>query len=206
MTPSSDDPDDKVVLEPVELEPTQPRARPAVAPCDESGLALGKGTREQLPLPRAPVVRVDPTAPRDPPGSPGGPRARAAGTRELDRERDPVAVLRMWPHSSAEREIPPGAPAPMPARPRRVDDKVLLAHLALDLFHELGQIEAVDPGRGAPPTAPVCSNHACQTRINALRGGLVEACLLVQRAVMMNPAASEQFADRVRELLDLLER
>jgi len=39
-----------------------------------------------------------------------------------------------------------------------------------------------------------------------LRGGLVEARLLVQRVVKMMPAADGAVEDHVRELLELIER
>jgi hypothetical protein len=125
-------------------------------------------------------------------------RVPVVGTRDLARERDPVAVLRMWPASAG-----PGSAAP--AVRRKVDDKVVLAHLALDLYRELGQVEAGHGGHAASAAAAVCADPACDARISALRGGLVEACLLIQRLVMTSPVTGP-VADQVRGLLALIDR
>src|SRR5262249_11386190 len=105
------------------------------------------------------------------------PQARPRRTREIECARDPVEVLRMWPHSSS---VHGGCPAPAapaePAGKHRADDKIALAHLAIDLFREI---------EGLPPAAATCNHQGCEARIQALRGAVIEACLLVQRAVMM---------------------
>lgn len=176
------DPDETIVVDPGELEVSshhhlRPRPR-AERHDDESGLVLGKGTRDQPARLMAPI----------------------SGTQPIERPRDPAEVLRMWPASVS------AAPPRPPPRARRVDDKVELAHLALELFRELGQIGAAEhAGHGGSHERSACTNHACAARINELRGGLVEACLLVQRVVMMSPATSGVEND-VREILELLDR
>ena len=191
MTSSCDDSDDKVVVDTVELEAAVPlRTQWTMDRRDDPPPAIGRGTRDQ------------PQFPRDPP-------AARLGARVLD----PVAVLRMWPHSVRARDDMSGVPQPVTASsstplalaPVRTatEDKIVLAHLALDLFREL---EADDHSAHAPPGAPPCTNQACEARIAALRGGLVEACLLVQRVVMMMPATNGAMEDQVRELLERIER
>jgi hypothetical protein len=184
MNATREDLDDTVVIEPAELRPVT---------------AFG-ARRDPLaalpPIPAIPARVEDRRTPR---------AALARGTREttvptFELERDPVAVLKMWP---ATARPPEPAPPPVPLVRRRVDDKVALAHLALDLYRELGQLDAAHGhGNGA---AAGCGNQACEARISALRGGLVEACLLVQRVVMM-PGAIAGVEDDVRELLALVDR
>jgi hypothetical protein len=170
----------------VELEAAGPlRAQWTMDRRDDPPPAIGRGTRDQ------------PAFPRDPP-------AARLGARVLD----PVAVLRMWPHSVRSRDdmsvvpqpVTPSSSTPLAVLPARsaIQDKIVLAHLALDLFREL---EA--DAHGAPGSAP-CPNQACEARIAALRGGLIEACLLVQRVVMMMPLSDGTVEDHVRELLALI--
>lgn len=227
MNSTDEDSDDMLVVEPYVHECQTCRDQAAAA------AALGRGTRDH-PVPHVvidttsgPAARaedVDANARRgDTARSAGGaaaapdrlrpridPTALIARERHAtaarviqpaahdhDGERDPVAVLRMWPAS-------PRPAATMPAVARRIDDKVVLAHLALDLFRELGQLEA-SHGATLAPGEPACANPACEARIDALRGGLVEACLLVQRLVMM-PATAAEAEARVHELLALIDR
>jgi hypothetical protein len=190
MSSISDDSDGKDVGEPA----GQPRANRATVRGDEGRGTLAKGTRSQA------SVTGDPAA--------VAMRSRRAG--ELDHQRDPAEVLRMWPHSIgvlADRLVPAEVPPPAPAGRRRPEDKIALAHLALELYRET---EAPLAARGAPPVqrdaAVTCTNPACEARINALRGALVEACLLVQRVVRMTPEVEVEVEGRVRELLELIKR
>jgi hypothetical protein len=256
MTPG-DDSDDTVVIDPAELS-GHPRVRGPAERHAEPEIAVGKGTREHTPFARTSTAQgypgAAPPGTARPPAddrndttpipvfgghgaSDSGPvyrdrgpasRPLASGTRELDRERDPVEVLRMWPHSPgargdqsrpglvgtppmgldtrgdpdarAEHTAPLGAARGSPV-PRRVDDKIALAHLALDLYREL---EAAHGAHATRPESVVCSNQACESRIDALRAGLIEACLLVQRVVMMPGAAGDVDA-QVSDLLDLID-
>lgn len=142
---------------------------------------LAKGTRRQVALVRPP----EPAAAPEPPPL-----------------RDPIDVLKMWPVSSeagetAQHRATLRAPSPGP----HLDDKIRLAHLALDLYREL---EAGPTGPGAAlhrgPTGD-CDDPRCQARTNALRGALVEACLLVQRIALMTADERSAVDDRLRELL-----
>jgi len=205
MMSSGEGSDDKIVVDTVELEAAgPPRIHRTVEPRDEPAFSLGRGTRDQPPVPRE------------------SPRPRLYGARGLD----PVEVLRMWPHSLGTRDdLPPPAAPPSPATPaspavpvalvapvrgtvplpvssarRPTADKLELAHLALDLSHELAADKA------AHADASACSNPACAARSAAQRGRLVEACLLVQRVVMMMPVANREVEDHVRQLLALIER
>ncbi len=193
MNASGTDSGDKVVVDPADLEIPAPRSfQPAIGRAEQPR-GIAKGTREQVAV-GYPIPAI--TTP-------------IRGPRDLGR--DPVQVLRTWPHSKLGPEAPPppdgarratmGAPAA-----RRVDDKIALAHLALDLYREIGQLEAVAP-RSHPAHAgdTACATLGCVARTNALRGALLEACLLVQR-VALTPAASPDLEDRIRELLDVLER
>jgi hypothetical protein len=98
------------------------------------------------------------------------------------------------------------APSPGP----HLDDKIRLAHLALDLYHELeataGHACGARPTAGGEP-ASACGDRRCQARANALRGALVEACLLVQRVAMLSPELTRQddVIARVRDLLAMIE-
>jgi hypothetical protein len=140
-------------------------------------------------------VVVDPEVPR---------AVRAKGTREL--ARDPVEVLRMWPHSKPAHD-PPAPPRPertLPGR-RRVEDKIVLAHLALDLYRETEQLTAAPHDASCATASPPCTSPRCAHRVDVLRGALIEACLLVQRVAMSTPRAPEDIEDRIVELLQLLE-
>jgi hypothetical protein len=161
------------------------------------------------PLPRLPPL---PPLPRLPP-SPGPPR----GTAPRAYERDPVAVLRAWPHSTRSHDVSienaRTAPvenartAPPPSRgQRRVQDKIVLAHFALDLFREIEDLQAIveRAHEVSEPGAPACADPRCRARANVLRGALVEACLLVQRVAMMAPDEQLDIEDRIHELLELL--
>jgi hypothetical protein len=187
MSSSTEDSDDKFVIDVMDLgaaeqgratRPTLPRRDDR---CADVTTGLGRGTRDH---PAQAGAANDPPSPR--PHSAGG------GSR------DPVAVLRMWPASV-------GSGPPVTAVRRKVDDKVVLAHLALDLYRELGQAEDGHAGHVTPPAAAACTDPACEARISALRGGLVEACLLIQRVVMMS-VKTELVAGQLRELLALIDR
>lgn len=198
-----------------DLEPT--RTEPALElPRRESPLPEPRVARVMTPpvVPRPalpPIPPLPPIAVVDPP-----PRSRPRSTRDFDHSRDPAEVFRMWPHSLRGADDPaapvaPAAPAasssvraiaPAPVVPRRIEDKVELAHLALELYREL---EADVQGAHVVHTG-ACSNQACEARVNALRGGLVEACLLVQRVAMLTPVAKGTLEDHVRDLLTLLAR
>jgi hypothetical protein len=188
MSLSDSDTEDKVVVDPAEL-PGRSDRHTATSAVDPSGLVRARGTREQLSVGPAP----GPHAAR--PGGPG------------DLERDPIEVLRAWPHLMAGGEAGTAArreASALVAKPR-VEDKITLAHLALDLYREVEQIQASSRRAVSAPTdGVVCTNRGCDLRINALRGALVEACLLVQR-VAMTPTDRADVEDRIRELLTLLE-
>ena len=189
MNPSGNDPDDKVVIDPAELRYAAPESsRTGSERSNESSGVRARGTREQLPL----AAESTPTA------------SRSRG-REI--ARDPADVLRAWPHSMgpAARKPTQRAPVtPASAKPR-VEDKITLAHLALDLFREVEQLEvpARRPDSESEP-AP-CTNPACEARVKALRGAVIEACLLVQRVAMTPAPDRADMEDRIRELLALLD-
>jgi hypothetical protein len=90
------------------------------------------------------------------------------------------------------------------------EDKILLAHLAIDLFREVDKLhgETLDVRPGRPAAVAACENPCCAARSDALRGAVVEACLLVQRAVLMAPpsAAKAEIEGSVRGLLGRIER
>src|SRR4051812_42367964 len=110
MNSSGDDFDGKTVAEPGELETSgQSRSYLTVVRGDEPRGVLAKGTREHPTVTRDP----DPIA------------VRSRGTRELTCERDPVEVLRMWPHSISSpegHEAPVLAAPPAPAGKRAAED------------------------------------------------------------------------------------
>jgi hypothetical protein len=200
MSSSGSDPEDKVVVdpvEPVEMELSdRSGSRLAKGFADASGVVLARGTREQLPVAPTPVASTR---------ARGAERAQAA----RDLERDPIEVLRAWPHSMTGREVRTAAlhAASEAAGKPRVDDKIRLAHLALDLYREVELIQASSRrAASAQPEATVCTNRGCDVRIDALRGALIEACLLVQRVAMTTPTARSEIEDRIRELLALLEQ
>jgi hypothetical protein len=188
------DADDKVVVDPVELEPAgSPTARAPPGRTDETRSALARGTREHVPFPHSPVASA----------------SRSEGPCDL--ERDPIAVLRAWPHSMSGRDASPertrAAPAPSRAQ-RRIEDKIVLAHFALDLYREIDELEDIVQHTGATPceSGPAaCSDPRCAARTDVVRGALVEACLLVQRVAMM-PTERVDIEDRIYELLQLLRR
>lgn len=191
MTASGSDPDDKVIVDPAGLEPGGhgcSAGRP-----DEPRAGLARGTRDHLPCPQ-PAAEGH--------SSRSGPHAP---------ERDPVAVLRAWPHSTGPHgDVPPRArtATPPPPTQRRIDDKIVLAHLALDLYREIDQIQgavhrAPSTASSAPAPEP-CSDPRCTMQAHVLRGALVEACLLVQRVAMSTPDDRLDIEDRIYELLELL--
>ena len=213
----TDDSDDKIVVETLDFDgPAQPFGGEAVVPQADEPIRA-KGTRQQAPLVRPPDTALTsvPRSTRD-----VGERTRAAPrtteralshTREPTRiptVRDPIEVLKMWPvssepradTSSARQRATLRAPSPGP----QLDEKIKLAHLALDLYREL-EIE-----RGGPPLhrghPGDCADPSCQARANALRGALVEACLLVQRIALTVPGAQrDEVDDRLRDLLALMD-
>jgi len=188
MNSSGNDPDDKVVVDTVELE-VAGRTGAHHLRGDDGGLVRAKGTREQVPLTSSIGAAV-------------------ARTRSANLARDPAEVLRTWPHSMSGREARAAIRATTAASPtQRVNDKITLAHLALDLFREVEQIQA-DPGHihTSRSDAAACTNRNCNLRINALRGALVEALLLVQRVAMLQPTDRADIEDRIQELLELLDR
>lgn len=199
MNSSSDDSDDQAMTDPTALEIASRSHAWAMARSDEARSTLPNRTAQHPPFP----------------DEPGAPVVRARGTREFACERDPAEVLRMWPHSTGVPEpraaagTPPASPAPctpMPAPAPKLcsNDKIVLAHLALDLYREIADLQGDTVG--APPdAASACNDQGCKARINALRGGLVEACLLIQRAVMTTSAAKSEAEAHVRELLKLIE-
>ena len=192
-------------------------AAPAMAPALAAALVAPRTTpRATAPIGPAPVPPA-PSLPPIPPLPIAEPPVRARSTRDFETTRDPVEVLRMWPHTLRTGEtIAPQvakvapAPAPSPAAPpvstapRRIEDKVMLAHLALDLYREL---ETDVQGAHVVHTgADTCNSQACEARVNALRGGLVEACLLVQRVALLTPVAKGALEDHVRSLMLLLQQ
>jgi hypothetical protein len=98
---------------------------------------------------------------------------------------------------------------PGPSANHRFEDKIALAHLALDLYRELEEPQAMALGTARVPRAAPegCDNQRCAARTNALRGALVEACLLVQRVALATPEpiAADEVEDRLRDLLALLD-
>jgi hypothetical protein len=202
--------EDKVVVDPAGPEATGPSRAlaPALRDDDRKGVRA-RGTREQ-PVscpPEAPVARRRDL--RELGRAAAAPVAGSRGIRELDR--DPVEVLRMWPHSTGlEGHVAATrARLPGPSAQRRFEDKIGLAHLALDLYRELDDIQATGRDAGSVQRAvpATCDDRRCDARTHALRGALVEACLLVQRAVMMTPSpmAVVEIEDRLRELLELID-
>jgi hypothetical protein len=189
MNPSDNDPDDKLVIDPAQLQlPGAGSSRPATDHDDETTVVRARGTREQLPV------------------APGGAPA-VTRTRSRELARDPAEVLRAWPVSMGQegRKPPQRAPTTPPPGTPRVEDKITLAHLALDLFREVEQIQ-VASRRAGPETEPAaCTSPACDARVKALRGALIEACLLVQRVAMSPAPDRADLEDRIRELLALLD-
>jgi hypothetical protein len=186
MTAKRNDSADKLVIDTVDLESAStPDAYRSIIRSEQALFMAGRGTREQRPLARA----LEPVA--------------ARGTRDL--ARDPVEVLRRWPHSPGivEDSVAP-APPEAPCGKHLSNDKIVLARLALDLYREIEELPTANSS--SQLVLGACSDPTCETRINALRGAVIEACLLVQRVVMMTPATNVEIDERVRELLALIER
>jgi hypothetical protein len=188
--------EDKVIVDMAQLaDADSPSARALTARVDETRPVFARGTRDRVPVPHNTAAGV----------------ARGPAPREM--ERDPVAVLRTWPHSKTSHgepgERPRTAMAPLQAQ-RRVEDKIVLAHLALDLFREIEQLQTiVERAQGAAPCEPrhaACIDPQCAAKADVLRGALVEACLMVQRVAMMAPTECVDIEDRIHDLLEILQR
>lgn len=209
--------EDKIVVELV-VEPTSGR----ILRNDDPGYLRARGTRQQFPLLRPPANLASGTgtlAAQSPPhdeaprGAPRDPAMRDS-IRDPARPpvRDPVAVLRTYPVSLVDRQDASARPRETlraPSAGPHLDDKIRLAHLALDLYRELevGQghtCGTLSTGRDA---ASACADRRCQARTSALRGALIEACLLVQRVAMMSPdlVRHDEVAARLRDLLAAIE-
>lgn len=197
--PGVKDEEDKVIVDLAQLEGADsPGARAPTARADEPRPVFARGTRDRVQIPHNPA-----------PGA-----VRSPGPREL--ERDPVAVFRAWPHSKdgkdghSEPGERPRTVLPQTRTQRRVEDKIVLAHLALDLFREIEQLQTiVERAQDAAPCEPrgtACTDPQCAARTDVLRGALVEACLLVQRVAMMPPTERVDIEDRIHELLQALQR
>src|SRR6185503_4227736 len=109
---------------------------------------------EHGPIAHAPVTTAAPIArlrelERSPVAHPPVTTAPAASPR------DPIAVLRAYPHTSGSNAEPPPLPRNVPpVSRRRVQDKIVLAHLALDLYQEIDQLQAiVQRAHDASPSA-----------------------------------------------------
>ena len=179
----------KIVVELV-VEPTSGR----ILRGDEIGHVRARGTRQNFPLRPPPLASGTGTiaAQRPPPEDP---------VPTPPPVRDPVAVLRTYPVSTLDRQDPAALPrqtlrasSPGP----HLDNKIQLAHLALDLYREL---------ESTREAASTCADRRCQARTQALRGALVEACLLVQRVAMMSPdlPRHDDIIERLRDLLAMIE-
>jgi hypothetical protein len=221
MSPSGDDSDDKVVINPLELGFAS-RSSKGQATAEEVAVRA-RGTRQQLPIScESPISRSSPISREPPPSTraqpplareypPPDPRTR--DVRGAEPVRDPLEVLRTWPHSMsavADPSLPSRATLPAPSGKRVFEDKILLAHLALDLFREVDELHrsTQDVRPGKPAAVVACENPCCDARSNALRGAVVEACLLVQRAVLMAPPSSSktEIETSLRGLLVRIER
>jgi hypothetical protein len=218
MSSSGDDSEDRAKTGGEGLETSgKPSMTRALARGDEPGDAgmLTQGTCEQPPLARE-ANASDASAQRSGEG------------REQGRGRDPAEVLRMWPCSMGileDHTAVARAASPMASDKRHGDDKLGLAHFALDLYREIEDFQPaasdahlarlvhpahpVDPAQPVQPlqrdVTAVCDNPNCEVRINRLRSALVEACLLAQRMVMMTPATNGEVEGRIRELLELID-
>jgi hypothetical protein len=173
----------------------------------ERQLPIMERSLPRIPAPAAKVMEL----PRIP--EPRGHEQRDDRRERAALERDPVAVLRAWPHSTTTTAAPPPPPPrEVVARPsprgRRIQNKIVLAHLALDLFQEIDQLQAIvqraHDGSACDPDSETCSDPRCAATVDVLRGALVEACLLVQRVAMMRPDEPLDIEDRIHELLELL--
>jgi hypothetical protein len=211
MNTSGSETDDEAMADPVELEiasDSRTHRRPLARAGEPQGM-LARGTRER-PLTPEPEELAEELA-EDRPATPVNARPRR--TREIKCARDPAEVLRMWPHSNGASDEHPAAAAgflpPAPSAPAgrpRAEDKIILAHLALDLYREIDDLQAEARGKDAAASgsAAPCGAQGCEAQINTLRGALIEACLLVQRMAMMTPAVKQEVDGRVRELLKLV--
>jgi hypothetical protein len=189
---SGNDADDKVVVDPGLLEEAAASHALAMSRNDEVRGPLARGTRDRVAVP-------------------AGPANAAPGAGPRDLERDPAAVLRAWPHSTVRHDVP--IEKPPPAQPqsrgqRRVQDKIVLAHLALDLYSEIDKLQAIvlraDARNDGEPDCENCADPRCAAKVNVMRGALLEACLLVQRVAMKPPDDRVDIEDRIHELLELL--
>jgi hypothetical protein len=191
------DEEDKVIVDLAQLEGADsPSARASTPRADETRPVFARGTRDRVQVPNSHTAAGV---------------VRGHGPREL--ERDPVAVFRAWPHSKTGHAEPgerPRTALPPSRAQRRVEDKIVLAHLALDLFREIDQLETiVERAQGTAPCdagRAVCTDPQCAAKVDVLRGALVEACLLVQRVAMMAPTERIDIEDRIHDLLQLLQR
>jgi hypothetical protein len=186
--------EDKIVVELV-VEPTSGR----ILRGDEPGYVRARGTRQNFPPLRPPMITASGTGTIQAQSPPPDPSCESIREPARPPVLDPVAVLRSYPVSTLDRQDATAQPrqtlrAPSPGP--HLDDKIRLAHLALDLYREL----EAPAGHGA---AHVCEDRRCHGRMHALRGALVEACLLVQRVAMMSPELTrhDEVVDRLRDLL-----
>jgi hypothetical protein len=228
MSSIGGDSEEKIVVDAEELDTMASACSTPTARSDDPVIVRAKGTREQLPLTRRRSrerIAVLTAEPSPPSPRPPIPPPLVVAPPSLDtappvlacppsppRTRDPVDVLRMWPHSIGvpiDPSSPPRARLRAPSAGRPLEDKVALAHLALDLYRELEDVQRLV--HGTLPAVRGASAHCdaqCQARTDALRGALVEACLLVQRAVLLTPSetlAKDEVDDRVRDLLSLVD-
>jgi hypothetical protein len=175
------------------------------SPLARAPAVTARGTREQLPLTREPAVTARGTGEQLPLARDPGP---ARGTRDLVRERDSVRVLRMWPHSMAmldERDA--RAKLVREHGEQRTDERIALARLALEMYREIDDVQAdAHDAHRDQPTSAKCGDPACEARTAALRGALIEACLMVQRVSTLASSVDSETLARVRELLRLIER
>jgi len=194
MRSTCDSSNDPAVIEPGALEADLRSRMSSAAPRQDAVGTCATGTGEQPVVTRDPDrLRARSRGTRELAPDPEPPLARSRGTRELDR--DPAEVLRMWPHSIGVPE--PGEISTCPG-------------LSDSLDRELAQVHGAD--RAAVPMAcaasDTCVNRRCTARAAALRGALVEACALGQRAALMTPDPiwAGELEDRLRELLELVDR
>lgn len=192
---TGNDADDKVVVDPALLEEAAASGARAAASQPEEPRAFARGTRDHVQCPHSPPPIL----------------ARGPAPRPL--ERDPIAVLRTWPHSTVPHDAPiEGARPALPSSrgQRRVRGKMALAHFALDLYSELDDLQAIvqrvdDASEGDADREP-CTDPCCAAKLDVMRGALLEACLLVQRVAMTPPGEAVDIEDRIHELLELARR
>jgi hypothetical protein len=150
---------------------------------------------------RGTAERIAPGAPAPPaPPAPTAPVDDAPDTG-LGLERDPIEVLRMWPHSGSF-EDPASAGAGNEPADGETDD----ADLSIPQERTRDWVPARRTA-GTPPHVPAaCDGKSCEATIDALRTALNEACLLVQRVVLMPSMSTSEIDERLRELLRTIER